>query len=141
LNNIVICIGFADTEEMTHNFPTVDGMFNSDEGNNMRDYFKTMSYNNVDVVSHFYPPADGTILRFYKDIYPRSYFEIPGSDGWMEHSLLARAVNWVNANHPIPAHINLDIDNDGDCDFITFVVYGPVGEWAAILWPHKWSLY
>ena len=141
LNNIVICIGFADTEEMTHNFPTVDGMFNSDEGNNMRDYFKTMSYNNVDVVSHFYPPADGTILRFYKDIYPRSYFEIPGSDGWMEHSLLARAVNWVNANHPIPAHINLDIDNDGDCDFITFVVYGPVGEWAALLWPHKWSLY
>jgi hypothetical protein len=50
-------------------------------------------------------------------------------------------VNWVNANHPIPSHINLDINNDGECDFITFVVFGPVGAWNDLLWPHKWSLF
>ncbi|MDR2971337.1 MAG: M6 family metalloprotease domain-containing protein [Bacteroidales bacterium] len=141
VNNIVICIGFADTEEMTNDFLTVDGMFNSDEENNMKDYFSTMSYGKIDVISHFFPPADGSILRFYKDIYPRSYYEGMESDPYVEHALLARAVNWVNANWPIPEEIDLDIDNNGECDFITFVVYGPVGEWAVLLWPHKWSLY
>jgi hypothetical protein len=41
----------------------------------------------------------------------------------------------------VPTNINLDINNDGKCDFITFIVYGPVDGWADLLWPHKWNLY
>ena len=147
INNIVICIGFSDTQEMTNNFTYVDGLFNSNPDNNMRDFFSTMSYNKLDVVSHFYPPEDGTILRFYQAPNPRSYYESVGPSGsdpnrvYEEQTLLKDAVEWVNANYPIPQDINLDIDGDGDCDFISFVIYGGVGDWSWMLWPHKWSLY
>ena len=141
VNNIVICIGFADTEEMSNDYPTVNGMFNSDTDNNLKEYFSTMSYGKTTVTSHFFPPNNGTILRFYKDIYPRSYYEGIANNAYLEHALLTRAIDWVNANYPIPSNVNLDINGDGKCDFITFVVYGPVGAWAELLWPHKWSLY
>jgi M6 family metalloprotease-like protein len=153
INNIVICIGFSDTQGMTRTFSYVDGLFNSNPNNNMRDYFSTMSYNKLDVISHFYPPANENVLRFYQDPYPRNYYRPFNStnnpDGYKndtqrtqrEHNLLRNAVNWINENWPIPPEINLDVNNDGRCDFISFVVYGPVGGWNDLLWPHKWSLF
>ncbi|MCL2167996.1 MAG: M6 family metalloprotease domain-containing protein [Lentimicrobiaceae bacterium] len=152
INNIVICIGFSDTQSMSNNFSYVDGMFNSNAGNNMRDYYATVSYNKLDLESHFYPPADGNVLRFYKDSNPRNYYRPYSSSNTIgytndnqatqrEHTLLANAVNWVNTNWPVPASLNLDINNDGRCDFISFVIYGPPGGWSDLLWPHMWSLY
>jgi len=154
MNNIVICIGFADTQDMTHPFSYVDGMFNSNSGNNMRDFFSTMSYNKLDLLSHFYPQPDGNLLRFYRDEHPRGYFQpysasnpigYNPNDDWeradREQTLLANAIDWVNDNDPVPLEIDLDVNNDGLCDFISFVVQGNVGEWAVLLWPHKWSLF
>jgi len=155
MNNIIICIGFADTENMSKPFEYVDGMFNSNENNNMNDYYLTMSYNQLDLKSHFYPPADENILRFYKDTHPRDYYrpysasnpigysEEPGSSERVEReqTLLRDAVNWMNENWPVPLDINLDINNDGNCDFISFIVYGNVGAWSSLLWPHKWTLF
>jgi M6 family metalloprotease-like protein len=153
MNNIIICIGFSDTQEMTHQYPYVDGMFNTNPNNNMRDYFSTMSYGKLDIVSHFYPPADGTTLRFYKDSRPRNYYKVwseNNPDGYTtgqqrttrEHTLLRNAIQWINANHPIPTNLNLDIDNNGACDFITFIIQGDVEGWSDLLWPHMsvlWS--
>ena len=152
--NIVICIGFADTEEMTKPYSYVDGMFNTKEGNNMRDFFMTMSYNKLDIESYFYPPGneEEDLLRFYQDPNPRAYYEvyheIDNPIGYQdyerterEQTLLKDAVEWVNQNWPIPTSINLDINNDGACDFISFVIKGAPGDWATLLWPHKWSLY
>jgi len=147
MNNIIICIGFSDTQGMTNNFNFVNGLFNTNANNNLRDYFSTMSYDKIDVVSHFYPPANGTILRFYQSPHPRSYYESVGPSSSdpnrpsIEHTLLRDAILWVNENWPVPADLNLDINNDGRCDYITFVVFGPVGGWSWMLWPHKWSLY
>ncbi|MDR2928126.1 MAG: M6 family metalloprotease domain-containing protein [Cytophagaceae bacterium] len=152
INNIIICIGFSDSEGMTTNFNYVNGMFNSEPGHNVRDYFYEMSYGKTEVVSHFYPPADENVLRYYMDSHPRAYYETysaynpigySGDDQRREreHTLLKNAVEWVNANYPIPTDINLDINNDGYCDYITFIVEGGVSDWADLLWPHKWSLY
>jgi len=153
MNNIVICIGFSDTEGMSNSFSFVNGMFNTNAGNNMRDYFSTMSYGKLDLVSSFYPPANGDLLRFYKDSQPRNYYrpyhattnpigyQNGNEETSREHALLRNAVNWVNANWPVSTSLNLDINNDGHCDFISFVVYGTTGEWNELLWPHKWSLY
>jgi M6 family metalloprotease-like protein len=152
MNNIIICIGFSDTEEMTYSYDSVDGMFNSNPDNNLSNYYSTMSYGKIDIISHFYPPADGTVLRFYKDSNPRSYYQqvspsnpigyVSGAQHIArEHTLLKDAVMWVNQNYPIPFNINLDINNDGFCDYITFIVFGPVAGWSDLLWPHKWSLF
>ena len=152
MNNIIICIGFSDTEEMTYGFDYVDGMYNSNQNNNLRDFFHEMSYGKLEIVSQFYPPADGNILRFYRDSNPRRYYE-PYSNknpsGYTnygertdrEHSLLQNAIYWVNENYPIPKDINLDINNDGRCDFITFIIKGEVDGWSELLWPHKWTLF
>jgi len=152
INNIVICVGFSDTQGMTNNYTYVDGLFNSNPDNNMRDFFSTMSYNKIDVQSHFYPPANGAALRFYQDPHPRNYYEPYSTanpigyddedeSAEREWALLANAVDWVNTNWPIPTSLDLDVNNDGDCDFISFVIYGEPGAWNSLLWPHKWSLY
>ena len=156
MSNIVICIGFSDTPGMSNNFNFVNGMINTNANNNMRDYFSVMSYGKLDVHSHFYPPASGNMLRFYQDENPRNYYRpynatsnpigyTGGENGSQritrEHTLLRNAVNWVNANWPVPDSLNLDINNDGLCDYITFIVYGQVGGWSDLLWPHKWTLY
>jgi len=152
MNNIVICIGFSDTEGMTRSFPVADGMFNSNLNNNMRDYYRKMSYDKLDIVSHFYPPVeeDSVTLRFYRDSNPRAYYQPQSASnplGYVngdqraqrEHILLRNAVQWVNHNFPIPSSLNLDIDNDGRVDFLTFLVQGRVDGWSDLLWPHKWS--
>ncbi|MCL2247062.1 MAG: M6 family metalloprotease domain-containing protein [Lentimicrobiaceae bacterium] len=154
MNNLVICIGFSDTQNMTNSFSYVDGMFNSNPDNNMRDYFSTMSYNKLDIVSQFFPPANGEVLRFYQDPNPRNYYQPyhPTNNpiGYedddyerleREQTLLINAVNWINEFWPVPTSLDLDINNDGECDFISFVIQGNVGEWNDLLWPHKWSLY
>jgi len=152
MNNIIICIGFSDSQTMTQGYNYVNGMFNTNEGNNLKDYFSTMSYNKISVESHFFPPANGNILRFYQDTHPRDYFRPYANDNPLgysgdsqrtqrEHTLLKDAIEWVNENWPVPATLNLDINNDGRCDYITFVIYGGVGAWSSLLWPHKWSLY
>jgi len=152
MNNIVICIGFSNTTSMTNGFSYVDGMFNSNPNNNMRDFFSAMSYGKLDLQSHFYPPADGNVLRFYQDPNPRNYYQPYSSSNTIgyqgenqrierEQTLLINAVNWVNEYWPVPNELNLDINDDGNCDFISFVVYGNVGGWNDLLWPHKWSLF
>jgi len=153
INNIVICIGFSDTEAMTNNFNHVNGMLHSNTNNNLRDFFLEMSYNKLDITSHFYPPADGNVLRFYQDENPRDYYRpydaVDNPTGYSsynqrttrEQTMLKNAINWVNENYPIPTDLNLDINNDGDCDYITFIIQGQVDGWNDLLWPHKWSLY
>jgi M6 family metalloprotease-like protein len=153
INNIVICIGFDDTEEMTNSFSHVDGMFNSNGNSNMQDYFLDMSYQRLDIPSHFYPPADGETLRFYKDPNPKGYYctynATTNPIGYAtstertnrEQALLANAIRWVNEYWPVSPELDLDVNNDGYCDFITFVVCGFENEWNELLWPHAWALY
>jgi M6 family metalloprotease-like protein len=149
MNNIVICIGFSDTERMTHTYPYVDGLFNANPNNNMRDYFSTMSYEKLDIVSHFHPAAeeDGITLRFYRSPQPRNYYKVWSPNNPIgyttdqqrytrEQTLLRDAISWMNMVHPVPQHLNLDIDNNDYCDFITFVVQGDVEGWSDLLWPH-----
>ena len=144
MNNIIICIAFSDSPAtMNTNHSTVNGMFMTNPSNNLNHYFSEMSYGQLDIQSHFYPQPNGNILVFYRDSNPRSYYlNVPeNQQADREHLLLKNAIEWVNANHPIPTSINLDINNDGNCDYITFVVYGNTGNWNDILWPHKWSLF
>ena len=155
LNNIAIFLRFSDDAELTNSYNSIDNMFNdvSDGAISLRSYFRAASYNNIEIPTTFYPGHNGNTVISYQDTYPRSYFKpynaSTNPNGYQndnqrterEHSLLKRAVDYINANYPIPTTLNIDYDNDGYVDNVCFIVKGNVGGWNDLLWPHKWSLY
>jgi M6 family metalloprotease-like protein len=98
---------------------------------------------------------DGDTVFMYKDSQPRKYYqpynEVTNPDGYMgggfgsqhadrEQALLRNAVRAIG-DSPLLAGKNLDIDNDGNVDSITFIINGNVNAWNDLLWPHKWTLF
>ena len=154
ITNIVICIGFAETQVMNYTYQQVNALVNTSANYNLRDYFSTMSYGKVDVESYLTPPApeSPTELRFYKDPLPWEWYRdnTPQDDVITAltnfQPLLRRAVDWVNEYHPIPQDIVLDADGDGFVDFVTFIIFGPTVS-STLLWPHQswfnqsWDIY
>ena len=154
INNLVVFIRFADDDPFVNEFSSVQNMFNdSTPGtSSMYNYFKAATYNQLAITSTFYPPQSGTTILSYQDEYNRSYFEPLSSsnpDGYdedddyertyREHALLARAVQAIA--DMVPADLDIDYNDDGYVDNVVFVVRGDVGDWNALLWPHRWSLY
>lgn len=155
LNNIVIYIRFSDESAMTQSATTIDTMFNDTSALSsvsMRSYFRSASYNQIDVSTTFYPTPSGSTILSYQDSHPRSYYQpydTTNANGYQtdaerrsrEFSLMESAVQYVNANSPVPASLNIDADGDGQVDNICFIVSGTYTGWSDLLWPHKWSLY
>jgi len=153
LNNISIFIRFSDDDQFTNSYYDIDNMFNDVSAGavSMKAYFAAASYGAIEIPTTFYPGHSGSTIISYQDTYPRSYFEPYNSttnpNGYQESqraerefSLLQRAVNYVNANYPVPTSLNIDYDEDGYVDNVCFIVKGGVGAWGSLLWPHKWSL-
>ncbi len=154
LNNISIFIRFSDDGQFSNSYSSIDNMFNdvSEGAVSMRSYFRAASYGAIEIPTTFYPGHSGETVISYQDIYPRSYFQpynaYTNPNGYQEENkaerefgLLQRAVNYVNANYPVPTNLNIDYDGDGCVDNICFVVKGDVSGWNSMLWPHKWALY
>jgi M6 family metalloprotease-like protein len=155
-NNIVIYIRFADQAEFTTDTTVYWNMCNRStpsDYNSMYNYFKAMSYGQLDLISHFFPVPTNNIVRSFQDSFPRSYYmpynAATNPDGYQtdnqrtqrEHTLLVNAVNWINQNSPVPSHIDLDYNSDGRVDNVIFIVRGGTTAWSTLLWPHRWSLY
>ena len=93
-------------------------------------------------------------MIFYQDVFNRSYFreydESTNPNGYdgtsgntqrdREHALLKRAIDYVEANNLVSDTIDLDVNDDGDIDSITFMVSGEDNGWNTLFWPHKWDL-
>ncbi len=154
LNNISIFIRFSDDAEFTNTYSSINNMFNDESQNavSMRTYFRAASYGAIEIPTYFYPGHNGETIISYQDTYPRSYYQpynaTTNPNGYQdsnrtsrEFGLLQRAVNYINANYPVPTSLNIDYDNDGYVDNVCFIVRGDVGDWNSLLWPHKWALY
>lgn len=155
VNNIVIFVRFAGDAEISTPLSSMDAMFNdsSSSSTSMYQYFWEASYNKLRVVSHYYPTPNNNSVISYQDTFARSYYcpydATTNPNGYSndtehrlrEFNLIERAVNYINANYPIPTSLNLDNDNDGMVDNVIFVVKGTYTGWSDLLWPHKWSLY
>lgn len=154
INNIVIFIRFSDDSEISTPFSTINAMFNDSTANStsMYQYFKEASYNKLFIPTYYYPAPNGNTVISVQDSFPRSYYcpyDSYNTNGYTdddqrrerEFSMLERAVNYVNANSPIPTTLDLDYNNDGTIDNICFIVKGTYTGWSDLLWPHKWSLY
>jgi M6 family metalloprotease-like protein len=151
-NNLVVFIRFAgDTYHSTH-YSAVDSMFNASnyESISLHNYFHHASYNQLDLRSYCYPKPDGETILSYEDIYPKEYY-MPfdpetnplgyqdGETAEREFSLLERAIYYVADQ--VPDTLDLDYNDDGMVDNVVFVIKGQPGEWASLLWPHRWCIY
>ena len=151
INNINIFIRFSDDPPFADPRSEFDLIFQSGENEpSMKNYFKEVSYNTLEVNTFHYPGSILDINTSYQDENPRSYYEpfsdnnpdgYQGSDDrtQREHSLLANAINSISS--AVPADLVVDSNEDGFVDAVSFVIYGNPGDWADLLWPHRWSLY
>jgi M6 family metalloprotease-like protein len=151
-NNIVIYIRFAGESEIQTTRNNYDITMNNISTSSLKSYYNEVSYGNLLINSTHYPSCSNPLNTnaSYIDSHPRSYFqpynETNNIDGYIdshdrgerEEQLLVDAVTWINANSPIPNSINIDNDNDGKVDNVCFMIKGSSGEWADLLWAHRW---
>ena len=156
LNNLIIFIRFADDDDFTQNANSINNMFNASNSLSLYSYYKTVSYNHIDIISHLIPTPSDTIILSYQDSHPRSYYckwSEDNPDGYgeddveneiyprteREMALITNAIDF--AKNSIPEDLDLDYNHDDLVDNICFVVKGDVEDWSDLLWPHMWSLY
>ncbi|MFC2086232.1 M6 family metalloprotease domain-containing protein [Bacteroidota bacterium] len=150
INNLNIFIRFADEDEFTEPRSFFDVSFNAEDTFSLKNYYNEVSYNTLEVLTTHYPSTENDINISYQDSHPRAYYK-PSNNGanpegyeeWevseREHMLLKNAIEYVESQ--IPEELEIDADGDGYVDNVGFMVYGNVGAWADLLWPHRWSLY
>ena len=151
INNLNVFIRFADEEEFVTPRSVYDIPFNDSEGPSMYHYFYEVSYNLLTVNTHHYPACDINTNLSYQDGYPRDYYkpynENTNPSGYQndnqarmrEHTMLKNAMEFV-AND-IPDDLDIDSNDDGYIDNVTFLVSGAPTGWSDLLWPHRWALY
>lgn len=155
LNNLVIYIRFKDEEGILTTRQNYDDKLNLESGVSLKSYYEEVSYNNLIINSTHYPdcaaPADTNAS--YEDSHLRGYFKpynaTTNDIGYKtdsekterEHQLLFDAVTWINANNPVDAALNIDADDDGRVDNVSFMIKGDSDGWNDLLWAHRWSLY
>ncbi len=149
--NLVVYIRFDGEPEFTTPRTLYDNRFNNPNGESVKNYFQEVSYGQLNIKSYHYPIAPLTSNLSYEDIHPRAYYEpyhsVTNPLGYAnsterrdrEHTLLVNAINHVAPQ--IPDTLNLDIDNDGNVDNVSFIIRGNSGAWAELLWAHRWSLF
>ena len=151
ISQINVFIRFVDDPEFIQPRSYYDAVFQTDEDEpSLRHYFWEVSYNTLLVNTYHFPETTDDINTSYQDLHPRSYYE-PYSgtnpNGYQdsnertqrEHTLLANALNSI-ASQVSPLY-DIDANDDGMVDAVSFVIYGGPGDWADLLWPHRWSLY
>jgi len=152
-NNITIFIRFNDEQDYSapYDYGHYDDMLNGMDQPSLKNYYLEASYGTLTIDS-FIPIDNGNII-FYTDTYDRGYFE-PVSDtnpdgvldtnsaqAEREHNLIKRAMDYVDTQNLIPDELNLDVNEDGEIDSLTFMISGEDSGWSSLLWPHKWELF
>lgn len=148
VNSICIYISFADDSVFTRDRLYFKNMWAATDKSSVQDYFKEISYNTLDLQIYHFPVSPDTITVSYKDIHPRNYY-LPksvtnpdgydGNSGEREHSMLKRAVEFIQDQ--LPADLDVDMNDDVVVDNICFVIQGQSSAWADLLWPHAWGLF
>lgn len=149
INNIVIFIRFLDQSEYTEPVSTYETAFNSPTSPSMRGFFAEESGGQLSINTTFYPAPEGGIVRSFQDGHNRGYFSpwtssnpigyTSFSDGKERYrAMLRQAV--LSTAYSIPSSLDLDGDNNGFVDNITFICQGDTDGKSDILWPHH-SIY
>jgi M6 family metalloprotease-like protein len=152
INGLVVFIRFQNEPEWGKKISVYDTMFNSTTGgvSSVTNFFHEASYGALTLSSTFYPPpSDGNVVT-WQDDYNRNYYRPYSNrnpEGYTddndraerEQTMIKRAVDGVAPY--VPSDLDIDHDNDGYVDAITFIVSGSPDGWQDLLWPHAWVLY
>ncbi len=150
LNNLVIFVRFADDAEFGEASATFDGLFNTAAAS-LRSYYLEASYGKLAITTRFLPAPNAGAVVSYQDPHPRGYFRPYSAftnpsgygDEWArydrEQALIRDATLSVQAQ--VPAGLDLDGDDDGQVDNVTYIVAGNADGWSDLLWSHAWELY
>lgn len=151
LTNLVVFIRFADDPEIDKSFEDINRIFNDSSANAMSvfNYFDAMSYGKIHYNTVYTNQIQNNTIVSYCDRHPRCYFEpysVNNPEGYppfspdsvcpRERQLLADALHYIDSLHLVDSSINLDGNEDGYIDNISFIVKGGCGDWASLLWPH-----
>lgn len=152
INNIVVFVRFSDEAEYTDTLEMYARMFNDNTGsfNSLHNYFKEVSYNQLQINSTLYPLTNGTTVVSYQDSHPRNYYKpydvSSNPEGYQEyermereHLLLKNAIDSISSQ--VPTNLNIDYNDDGYVDNVCFIISGEPTAWSTLLWPHRWSLF
>lgn len=160
MNNLVVYIRFSDDTEFDTPRALFDQNFNHPQGPSVRHYFQEVSYQQLDIFSYHFPLTVMTSNISFQDTNTRGYYqpfhpqanpegydpEIPASDytnmrgrTFREHTLLASAIAAIEPQ--VHSQIVLDANGDGNVDNVSFIIRGEPGEWANLLWAHRWVLW
>ena len=136
ITNLVIFICFAD-ELYTPQEETLK--YFGSQTQSLKNYFQVASNNTVTINSVM--PGSNSVY-VYKDSEKRSYYNTDGNDrARKEASLLTNAVAAAKAQFNIPGSTNLDVNDDGYIDCMSFLISSFSSEtWGSLLWPHSWNL-
>lgn len=152
LNNLTIYIKFYGDTEYATTRQTFDSKLNKEQGSSLKSYYKEVSYNAFEINSSYYPECSMSTNLSYTDSHAREYFlpyhATTNPEGYQnasigmqrEITLLRDAVNWMNINSPVPQDLNIDLDEDGKIDNVTFVLRGNSNSWGNVLWAHASSV-
>ena len=152
LTNLVLFVRFADDAEIDHSFASIDTMFNGKTPGylSVYNFYDVMTYGRIHYNTVYTNNVQNGVIISYQDPYPRGYFEPYSPSNPMgytepnpfmgvsmrEAELLGRIVSYVDSVGLVDATVDLDGNDDGMVDNVSFVVKGGTGAWASILWPH-----
>jgi len=152
VNNICIFLRFSDQAEYTDPISTYDTMFNSSNQVSMQGYFLEDSGGQLTVNTTFYPSPFGGVVTSYQDMNPKAYYQWHNpvtnpigyqtfDEGYVRlHIMLLNAVQQLSTSGLVPPGLDIDADNDGSIDNLTFICQGPPDSWSDALWYHNWVL-
>ncbi|MDR0927752.1 MAG: Ig-like domain-containing protein, partial [Ignavibacteria bacterium] len=113
----------------------------------MRNYYKEISFDKLDVTSFFCPPQQDIgnvvcVIVEHSRNYYLPYNAVSNPDGYpadeqyiRASALIAEVIDSVKKQNMIPTSLDIDNDGDGYIDGLTFIFQGGTG--SGILWPHK----
>jgi M6 family metalloprotease-like protein len=147
MNNVVVFVRFADQDEFTESFQFIDEFLNATDKASVKTYYSENSNNLLTIQSHFFPAPnrENDQIISYQDSHPIDYFRpydaITNPQGYTddgyerEDQLLADALLYVKAEIEAQ-NLNLDINNDGRIDNISFILQrSPGGSFSTYLYP------
>ncbi len=140
---ILICFLGENEETVKNSFLTKVKDYFVGEDNSLADYYRDLSYGNITIDSVFPDLEDS--LYVYKAPKLRSHYDgIDSGSGYTryreESALLNGAVKSANL-HFDWAGKDLDVNDDGYVDNVSFIVSGASGaDWGGLMWPHSWEL-
>jgi hypothetical protein len=136
LTNIVVFVRFSDDTEYNTNisFSFYDSLFNFTQGASLYGYFKEMSYQQLEVRSHFFPLPQNNQVRSFQLQHRRNYYiqhhPVTNPEGYADNAeaqkrrsaMLQDILKYLNG--VVPKNLKLDGNKQGTVDNVSIIFKG-----------------